>query len=121
MKQASKVFIILGMVIGCILIVPIIVGAIALGKLEKAKTKDDLTTVAIITLLFCNLLGGIFMLMIENEELKGNKSLPWVETEEALDIENAFERLRRLKLLFDCGAITQEEFESKRVKYLSEI
>lgn len=69
MKTAAKVFIILGMVFQCFLIFPIIVGAIALKKLKTATTKSELTVIAIVTLLFCNLIGGILMLCIDEKEL----------------------------------------------------
>ena len=61
MKTAAKVFIIIGMIVGAIAIFPLVVGIIALNKLNTATKKDDLTVMAILTLLFCSLLGGIFM------------------------------------------------------------
>ncbi len=69
MKTVAKVFIILGMIVGCWMIIPIIVGIFALKKLNTAKTKSELTVMAVITLLFCNLIGGILMLCISDEEL----------------------------------------------------
>lgn len=69
MKTAAKVFIIIGMVCGCVAIFPIIVGAIALKKLKTAQTKSDLTVMGIVTLLFCNVIGGILMLLIKDEDL----------------------------------------------------
>lgn len=68
MKTAAKVFIIIGMVVGFWMILPLIFGFIALNKLKNAKSKDELTVVAILTLLFCNLIGGILMLCIPAEE-----------------------------------------------------
>lgn len=70
MKTAAKVFIILGMVFGFWMIVPLIVGSIALKKLNNAKSKSELTGVAICTLLFVNLIAGILMLCINDEQLK---------------------------------------------------
>lgn len=69
MKTVAKVFIILGMIVGCWMIIPVIVGIFALKKLNTAKTKSELTVMAVITLLFCNLIGGILMLCISDEEL----------------------------------------------------
>ena len=69
MKTVAKVFIILGMIVGCWTIFPIIVGIFALKKLNTAKTKSDLTAMGVVTLLFCNLIGGILMLCISEEEL----------------------------------------------------
>lgn len=72
MKKAAKIFIILGMVVGCYMIVPIIVGIFALKKLNTATTKSELTVMAIVTLLFCGMIGGILMLLIPEEELALN-------------------------------------------------
>ena len=72
MKTLAKVFIIIGMVVGFWSILPLIFGIIALKKLKTATKKDDLTVTAILTLIFCNILGGIFMLLIKDEELAGN-------------------------------------------------
>ena len=69
MKTAAKVFIILGMICGFWAILPLIFGIIALKKLKTATTKDELTTTAILTLLFCNLIGGILMLCLKDEDL----------------------------------------------------
>lgn len=70
MKTAAKVFIIIGMIVGFWMILPLIFGGIALGKLKKAQTKSELTGIAICVLLFVNVLGGIFMLCIKEEDLK---------------------------------------------------
>lgn len=69
MKTAAKIFIIIGMIVGFWSILPLIFGFIALKKLKTAKKKEELTVTAILTLLFCNILGGIFMLLIKDEEL----------------------------------------------------
>jgi hypothetical protein len=68
MKTAAKVFIILGMVLQCFLIFPLIVGFIALKKLKTAKSKSELTVIAIVTLLLCNTIGGILMLCLPESE-----------------------------------------------------
>ena len=73
MKTAAKVFIIIGMIVGFWSILPLIFGFIALKKLKTATKKDDLVVTAILTLLFCNILGGIFMLLIKDEELVQEK------------------------------------------------
>ena len=72
MKTASKVFIIISMVFLFWAIVPLVVGIIALNKLNSAKSKDDLVAMGIITIFFCSLLGGIFMLLITDDELQRN-------------------------------------------------
>ena len=59
MKTAAKVFIILGMIFGFWYILPLIFGGIALGQM---KTQKPSTGVSVCVLLFCSLLGGIFLL-----------------------------------------------------------
>ena len=72
MKTASKVFIIINMIFLFWLIFPLVVGILALGKLNTAKKKDDLVVMGVITILFCSLLGGLFMLLVTDEELQKN-------------------------------------------------
>ena len=72
MQTVAKVFIIIGMVVGFWSILPLIFGIIALKKLKTATKKDDLVVTAVLTLLFCNILGGIFMLLIKDEDLADN-------------------------------------------------
>ncbi len=69
MKTAAKVFIIIGMVVGFWTILPLIFGFIALKKLKTATTKSELTVPAVLCLLFCNIIGGVLMLCIKEEEL----------------------------------------------------
>ena len=72
MKTAAKVFIIINMIFLFWLIFPLVVGILALGKLNTAKKKDDLVVMGVITILFCSLLGGVFMLLVTDEELQNN-------------------------------------------------
>ena len=131
MKDAAKVFIIIGMVFTFYLIVPIIVGIIAISKMDKAYYKSDLTAISIITLLFCSLVGGICMLCISDEEFKGGKNRFAKENIEKtstgeyvnslmLDFYNS-EALERLKKMLDDGIITKEEYNEKRKKYIEKI
>ena len=73
MKTAAKVFIILGMVCLFWTIVPLVVGIIALKKLNTATDKSELVGIGVCTLLFCNLIGGILMLCLQNSDLEENK------------------------------------------------
>lgn len=70
MKTAAKIFTIIGMVAGAILIVPIIVGALALKKMNTATCKSDLTVMAVLNLLFCNMIGGILMLCLKDSDFQ---------------------------------------------------
>lgn len=68
MKTAAKVFIILGMICTFYLIIPLIVGFIALKKLKTATSKQELTGIAVVTLIFCSLIGGILMLCLNDKD-----------------------------------------------------
>ena len=70
MKTAAKVFIILGMICTFYLIFPLVVGFIALKKLKTAKSKQELTGIAVVTLIFCNLIGGILMLCLSDKDFE---------------------------------------------------
>lgn len=92
MKTASKVFIIFSLV-GAVLtlvagvasgiwfftiftiwsIIIWIVGFNALSRLEKARKHDDLVAIGVLTMIFCSFLGGLFMLLIKDEDLKVKK------------------------------------------------
>ena len=65
MKTAAKVFIIIGMVCEFWLILPIIFGCIALSQMSTRKPS---TGICVCVLLFCSLLGGIFLLCSKDEE-----------------------------------------------------
>lgn len=73
MKTAAKVFIIIGMIFGFWRILSIIFGALSLGKINTATKKSELVGLGICTLIFCSVLGGIFMLCIPEEQLNQNR------------------------------------------------
>ena len=50
-------------------IIPLIIAIVALVKLNRAHYKSELTVVAILTLIFVNLIAGILMLLIKDEDL----------------------------------------------------
>lgn len=77
MKQSAKVFIWIGMILQFFLIYPLVVGILALKKIDESTSKEDLKTLGIFTLFFCSLIGGIFMLNIKDEELSnsGNNTI----------------------------------------------
>lgn len=52
-----------------VMAIPIVVSAISLKKLANAQWKSELTVMAILTLLFANLIAGILMLCIKDEDL----------------------------------------------------
>lgn len=70
MRIAAKIFIIIGTVTGAPLIFPLILGIFAYNKINATKSSDELKGWGVITLLFVNFLGGIFMLCIKDDDLK---------------------------------------------------
>ena len=75
MKLAAKIFIILGMVFGFYTILPLIFGFIALSKLKKAEKKADFSTGwAVVVLLFVNIVAGILLLVMKDEDFVEKKA-----------------------------------------------
>ena len=73
MKTLAKILIILGMVIGGIAVIPLVVGILALVKLNKAKSKKEIIIPAILVLVFGNILAGIVMLLISENSFENGK------------------------------------------------
>lgn len=65
MKTAAKIFIIIGMVVGFWMILPLIFGGIALSQM---KTKKPSLAMSICVLIFCSVLGGVFLLLSKSED-----------------------------------------------------
>ena len=61
MELVAKIFIIIGMITGCMAILPIIFGTIALNKMKKGQMT---TCWKIVTLLFVSLIGGILLFFL---------------------------------------------------------
>ena len=68
MKKAAEVFIIIGMILGCLGIIPLIVGGIALTKLDEAEDASDIIGIAILTILFCSPIAGFLMLCLSDDD-----------------------------------------------------
>ncbi len=88
MKSAAKAFIWIAMILSFYLIFPVIVGVCALKKLDSATTKEELTNIGILTLIFCSMIGGIFMLCIDDNELAQNASAGSIRYEKVI-VDNA--------------------------------
>lgn len=136
MKTAAKVFIVLGMIFGFILILPIIFGALSISKINSATEKSELVGLGVCTLLFCSLLGGIFMLCIPESELQpatansaptnsapiqNNYIANTKDNTSKSDVENVADSLTKLKNLRDAGTISDEEFERMKKDLLNKI
>ena len=61
---------IIGIILIAISLAPLIIGVKALKKLEEAVNRNDLIVIGIITLIFCSFLGGLFMLIMQDSDLK---------------------------------------------------
>lgn len=109
MKTAAKVFIIIGIVTGFWLIVPLIVGIIALKKLESASSHSELVGIGVVTLIFCSLLGGLFMLLVKDEDL--NNIVPEVKISESKEDDSIVDKIQKLSELKKDGTISDAEFE----------
>lgn len=72
MKTAAKVFIVIGMIFTFYLIFPIVLGVLAIKKIDSATSSSELLGWAIATIFLVSTLGGIFMLFIKDEDLKEN-------------------------------------------------
>ena len=118
MAKAARVFIIIGMVLGAPLVFPLVVGIFSLRHLNAAKTSESLKAWGIITLFLVSVLGGVFMLLIKDEELAscqctfGSKQMPregYVET-----------YLINLEKLYKSGVIDQKTYLEKRKQFVEE-
>lgn len=69
MKQVAKIFIIIGMIVGFFAIIPLIVGIPALKRLDESKSKAELGSYPVLVLLFVNIIAGIIMLVMKDEDL----------------------------------------------------
>lgn len=122
MKTAAKVFLIIGMILQFFLIFPIILGVIALGKLEEGS-KEEVRTWGIISIFGVSLIGGIFMLLSADDEVKAslasegrNKSGQFTG-----DSSDPASKLRELKDLYDQDIIDEATYQEKRRKYLEDL
>ena len=69
MKTAAKVFNILSMIFGFYLIYPLVLGIIANKKLNECKDIKSIHNWGIVVLLFVNLISGIIMLVMKEDDL----------------------------------------------------
>ena len=125
--KAAKVFIWIGMIFQFYLIFPIIVGVLALDKIKTANTQEELKTMGILTMFFCNLIGGILMLNISTYDLQNRKNYIYIYEEDIpqknmkTKEDNSVSTLRMLYDLKQQGIITEEEFNEKKKKYLEQL
>lgn len=131
MKQTIKVFIIVGMVSSFILIFPIIVGMIALRKLEEANSREELRGMGVLTLIFCSQIAGILMLCLRDSDFDSvptptidgtatpnNQTPTSAKNIRPMRSLNEIERLWALK---EADILTEEEFIEKKNALLASV
>jgi len=121
MKKAAKVFLIIGMVFSFYLIFPIVLGGIAIKKLDEGTSKEDIQLWGILSLFFVSLLGGLFMLLLKPEDLIDSEISTSKSTTRTVKSNGPAERLIDLKSLYDEGIIDKETYEGKREKIEKEL
>lgn len=131
MKQTIKVFIIIGMVISFYLIFPIVVGIIALRKLEEANSREELRGMGVITLIFCSQIAGILMLCLKDTDFD---NVPTHTVDGAVmpndqisaSVKNilplrSLNEIERLWALKEANILTEEEFIEKKNALLASV
>lgn len=95
----------------------IILPIYALKRIDTAKSKKDLQVWGIIILIFSNLVAGILILLIDDEELNRkaiNNSNKQITTDE---LSNRLEKLRRIK---EEQNLTDEEYNELKKKVIDD-
>lgn len=100
MKTAAKVFIWIGMICSFYLVYPIIVGVLALKRLNEETSRENLKTMGILTLFFCSLLAGIFMLCMTDNGYSADDNVEIIKYEKKVINNNCDEKLQgKVKLV----------------------
>lgn len=104
MKKAAKIFIVIGIILGFPLIIPLVEGIIALKKIDTATCKADIKITAIHTLLLCNIVGGILMFCLSEEDLLENCVFWYCDGCGAcLNVQEGFDQNASKHICNDCG------------------
>lgn len=134
MKKLAKIFIWISIIFQFWMIFPLIIGILALNKLDTAKTKDELLVMSVLTTLFCNVIAGIFMFCIKEEELneeyyeqikkqkqknENTESISTSSDSELPDTKELTKELEKAKKLYEDKLITEEEYNQMREKILN--
>lgn len=151
MKTAAKVFLILGIIgssIGAFIIfismffaiaaagpmallfllyilialVPGAIDAVALKKLNKAKTKSELTGISIAVLILGGTIPGILMLCLDEKDFDGYEETSDSSSSKKKEnnLGNLEAKLEELKKLHDNGTLSDDEYASARKRIIEE-
>lgn len=97
----------LGLLFIAIGVVVIVVCATTLKKLSKATCANDISTARkVVVLLLGNMIAGILLFCMKDKDFIDQKEV------------SNLDEIAKLKGLLDSGAITEEEFETKKKEYL---
>lgn len=127
MKTAAKVFIWIGMIGGAICVFPLVIGILALKKIEEAKSLSELQGWGIAVLLCCSTLGGIFMLNIRQEDLTDNDTIsaqqaPTQSSQELNNNSHHIEQeLMKAQELHNAGILTDDEYQEIRKSIIDKL
>lgn len=110
---------------------------IVVMKVKGATSKDKLIVWGVLALIFVNVISGILILCIKEEELKpvenkiigtngisnvynatSSKVIENPTAKQNADAGDAYTRLMSLKHLFEEGLITEEEYKEKRQQFI---
>ena len=119
---ASIVFFSMGSILAlAIPIVAIVVGHITLKRLENCKNKDDMLVISIVCLIFCSIIAGIILLLMDEKEFNvGIEEKKSDTKEENAGVSSLEKKINDLKRLKENGLITESEYEALRKKTISE-
>ena len=92
-----------------------IFGVKTIKKLEKAKSKDELLPITICCLIFCNIISGILLLVLDEVELgiKEKNESGALKKDEMYSLENELNKLSTMK---ENNLISEEEYKELRKK-----
>lgn len=140
MKTLAKVFIIIGMICKFYLIFPVVIGIIALNKINNSRSTAELQVIGVLSIIFVSVLGGVFMLLISDGELdseyqpnvnsgRGNNTPNYNDNQNYNSSQNNSSRrhdniegqLEMLEKLYNEGFMTKAEYDERRKKVLDKI
>ncbi len=124
MKTAAKIMLILGIVFQFWLIFPLVIGILAYKRLDTAQDVSEIKGLGITVLLLVNLIAGILMLMMTNDDLLQDRDAVDRKLKPANDYDNddlaiINNRILGIKKMKEEGIITEEEFVSMRANIVS--
>ena len=94
----------------------IILPIYALKRIDTAKSKKDLQVWGIIILIFSNLVAGILILLIDDEELNGKA----INNNKQITTDELSSRLEKLRRIKEEQNLTDEEYNELKKKVIDD-